>query len=709
MDVYKLIKSPETYMLPKGAARPTILVQEERVTKKMKEEYGFISQSVTAYHNCDTGVHAYNLMNAMDFDHYSRGDYVLRDMKSRNIFGFYTEKVGKYLILSRWEFNCRKVKSTNLDEVRHWCNPHVIIVDEDKQILTYGTEWKRDAETQRWVTVSEVKVSNGALKSRLNFNPSEMYQNCGLNKESFEEVIKPFIETFGNVRNIGANRMVKLDRSPYDFEAFLCYKEPKANLNGPKQKQINELTSIALPEIKYDEKYAERTAFINKVKEDCCVLRTMVVDHNHSEITEGARIYIMKKKTVFCRPTNKGKWISVSANSSKYNWDFSLAGIEPGSTKGTMLEYVTDLLDEVAPCYRSMLLSMVLGCPLLEQLYKAGFKEILSNVTEGWQNAGCYLDSVFGKIDYSAKTLYGKLGLNKYQFNKIHDFIKDHPSILESSSCYSYNPMIKIKMVFDKQDRFSQTRSFYNSAPKDKVNLSDIDNATFDKVWDFIVSAIDFSYPYDGWGYYRVISGQLSCLGLVNQIYGHTTMLNILDNFKKGQCKDRNVLSKYFDYLNMVVLLEDTVHFRPYFKDETNIIEMHDLIVDVYNAKRDKIEQDKFDARIPFWKKYEYSDEKYSVIAPTSPAELAQEGLELHHCVKSYIPKVSQGITNIVFIRENSNKEKPFFTVEIQDNTIQQIHGFANRNLETEPDLAYFVRDWEKKCKLKSSNFNKVR
>ncbi len=709
MDIYELVKSPETYTLPLGAARPTILVQEERVTKKMRAEHGFVGQSVTAYHNCDTGVHTYDLKDAMDFDHYSRGDYVLRDMKSRDIIGFYTERVGKYLILSRWEFNCRKVKSSNLGEIRHWQNPYIIVVDEDKQVITYGTEWTKDEENQQWVPVTGFKVSNGAVRSQLYFKPSEMYENCGLNKESFEEVIKPFIDTFGNVRNIGANRMVKLNRSSYDFEAFLCYKEPKANLNGPKQKQIDELTAIDLPEIKYEEKYAERTAFINKVNENCCVLRTMIIDHSQGEITEGARIYIMKKKTIFCRPTSKGKWISVAASSNKHNWAFSLEEIEPGVTDGTMLEYVEDLLNEVEPCNRSMLLSMVLGCPLLEQLYKAGFKEILNNVTSGWYNADSYLRSIFGQIDYSAKTLYGKLGFNKYQFKKIRDFINEHPEVFDSRTFYSYNPIIKIKIVFEKTAQFSQSRSLYNSFPEGKVNLSDIDNATFDKVWDFINDYVDLSNPYDGWGQYRVISWKISCLGMVNQLYGQSTMLNILDVFKEGRCEDQNAVHRYFDYLSIVALLEDTVHFRPYFKDDANIIEMHDLISDVYNAKRDKIEQEKFNARIPVWQKYEYSDENYSVIAPKSPSELAQEGLELHHCVKSYIPRVSQGTTNIMFIRENSNKEKPFFTVEIQDNTIQQIHGFGNRNLETEPDLIYFVADWEKKCKLKSSNFNKVR
>ena len=54
--------------------------------------------------------------------------------------------------------------------------------------------------------------------------------------------------------------------------------------------------------------------------------------------------------------------------------------------------------------------------------------------------------------------------------------------------------------------------------------------------------------------------------------------------------------------------------------------------------------------------------------------------------------------------------EKPFFTVEItNDDTIQQIHGFCNRNVDTEPDLINFIVKWMENNNLKASNYDKVR
>ncbi len=67
-------------------------------------------------------------------------------------------------------------------------------------------------------------------------------------------------------------------------------------------------------------------------------------------------------------------------------------------------------------------------------------------------------------------------------------------------------------------------------------------------------------------------------------------------------------------------------------------------------------------------------------------------------------------ITNILFIREKTDIDKPFFTVEVtNDSVIQQVHGFANRNVDTEPGLDEFIKEWVKKKKMKISNFNKIR
>jgi hypothetical protein len=54
-------------------------------------------------------------------------------------------------------------------------------------------------------------------------------------------------------------------------------------------------------------------------------------------------------------------------------------------------------------------------------------------------------------------------------------------------------------------------------------------------------------------------------------------------------------------------------------------------------------------------------------------------------------------------LRENIIIWLKFLTVEItNDGSIQQVHGFANRNASTEPGLTKFVKKWAKKENLNS-------
>ena len=55
------------------------------------------------------------------------------------------------------------------------------------------------------------------------------------------------------------------------------------------------------------------------------------------------------------------------------------------------------------------------------------------------------------------------------------------------------------------------------------------------------------------------------------------------------------------------------------------------------------------------WEKFIYENDTYKVIYPDKPELLAKEGIELRHCVKSYIDRVIDGVTNILFIRKQED------------------------------------------------------
>ena len=91
----------------------------------------------------------------------------------------------------------------------------------------------------------------------------------------------------------------------------------------------------------------------------------------------------------------------------------------------------------------------------------------------------------------------------------------------------------------------------------------------------------------------------------------------------------------------------------------------------------------------------EYQNELFCIINP-SYEEIKEEGKVLHHCVGGYAESHLLGNTSIMCLRKKEEPKKPFYTIEIKNNTVVQIHGFANKWLGNDPEAIPFVADWLK-------------
>ena len=169
----------------------------------------------------------------------------------------------------------------------------------------------------------------------------------------------------------------------------------------------------------------------------------------------------------------------------------------------------------------------------------------------------------------------------------------------------------------------------------------------------------------------------------------------------------------YIDYVRILNLLPTELkkRFPKYPQDLDKIVELHDQATDIFNREQDRIRaaknaelQKKYDEK--FYqkaKKYEFSNDEYSIIACKELIDLTKEGRDLNHCVGSYIESVGNGREYILFLRKNSDIEKSFYTIDITpDNKVRQIHGFRNCNLTDE--LKPFINEWAKKFKLDASH-----
>lgn len=129
----------------------------------------------------------------------------------------------------------------------------------------------------------------------------------------------------------------------------------------------------------------------------------------------------------------------------------------------------------------------------------------------------------------------------------------------------------------------------------------------------------------------------------------------------------------------------------------------HDLASRNYTIHIDEVQAEQFTNVVskPDYKRLAWKGNKYSFIIPQSGEDLIREGSSLNHCVGSYVDRVANSQTKIVFLRLNSAPEKSYITIEVRgDKTfddreyIKQVHGKGDRNA-TEDEVK-IISQWAK-------------
>lgn len=148
-----------------------------------------------------------------------------------------------------------------------------------------------------------------------------------------------------------------------------------------------------------------------------------------------------------------------------------------------------------------------------------------------------------------------------------------------------------------------------------------------------------------------------------------------------------NALNAYADYLMAAegVGLDLT---NPIFLLPKDFEKKHDRVTEAWSKvqeerrreadeKRRKEQQVKFRRRLQGLSvRYTYTDGKLLIRPAASAEEIVREGKLLHHCVGGYADRHISGATTILFLRRRSTPGKPLCTIEVQGNSIVQIHGW---------------------------------
>lgn len=155
-------------------------------------------------------------------------------------------------------------------------------------------------------------------------------------------------------------------------------------------------------------------------------------------------------------------------------------------------------------------------------------------------------------------------------------------------------------------------------------------------------------------------------------------------------------MSDYVDYLRMQQEMYGKVKekYPLYWLSEKQMTNnKYNKWRELQSIKTFSLEQEKM-------KPYEYSNDIFKVIVPMSSADILDEAQQQQHCVASYIERIRNGKTHILFIRQPIAEDVSCLTVEVTpDARIVQVRGFQNRDYT---NLEYsFLKEWAEAKDLK--------
>lgn len=280
------------------------------------------------------------------------------------------------------------------------------------------------------------------------------------------------------------------------------------------------------------------------------------------------------------------------------------------------------------------------------------------------------IDTFFGEINDKAKTLWGKLGVNKHQFMRAFD--GEERRYYSSEMRYNYlYPVKLLKTALKQQD------------------IRYIDNNIFDKLLSRsnleIMENIGYYWHRDR--FERATGKEITLDFLVKlseHSYSYNTLADYLD--MRGQLQKHSVDISEFPVLPKDSELQ-TLHDREVVMLEN--INNRDLNTKMVDAAK-------------YASKFDFDDKEsdFIITHPNTAGDVANEGLVLHHCVKSYIQRIADLKTTILFLRKRTNPDTPFYTINIERGRLVQIHGSCNCWLGCNPEAIPTVAKWLKKFKI---------
>ena len=228
-----------------------------------------------------------------------------------------------------------------------------------------------------------------------------------------------------------------------------------------------------------------------------------------------------------------------------------------------------------------------------------------------------------------------------------------------------------------------------------KVYKSNVD------IWDFLLKVDDYEYLN--------ISNLMKSytvdyfIKLVKEYnYKPKSLARYIDNILRfeGETRQNYVLSCLYDY----TIMSSAISKRKFNKYPRYLATMHNITVRNYNRLKKKFPEELFKKRIKLDMEYTYKN--WIIIYPKTTQDMKDEAIQQSNCLASYIDRVIDGKTDIVFLRKKSAPNESVVTVEVKNNKVVQ--RYASHNTEPSEEQLLVLNKYEEYLQNKINKKEKV-
>lgn len=169
-----------------------------------------------------------------------------------------------------------------------------------------------------------------------------------------------------------------------------------------------------------------------------------------------------------------------------------------------------------------------------------------------------------------------------------------------------------------------------------------------------------------------------------------------------GAANSFGIASIYTDYLGMVRRMHvDYPTFPKFLKTR------HDILAKNYKVVKDQEKNERIQAQydaIQPWEDTKGLSSTFTIVAPKTANDIVDEANQQHNCVASYIDRVANGNTHILFLRERTNPEKSLVTVQVTKESWGELvikQAYQAFNMPITEDQKEFLDKWVKRINKK--------